>query len=184
MITFALHGYEGVDPAHEFGPLKAEFEKRGVPCMIIRSPRTKTKTPNQDRAKIMIEALRNVDDDVALIGISNQGLLMSLVAAVRPIKRIVFVNAAIPRPGKSFWETAKEERVFASLPARVLAWLSPVMHEVCPLEELPKVEYVYVSAEYSTVRDEFWLHPACGRVKSGCVKTLSRCRGQFYSSYI
>ncbi|MBV8457216.1 MAG: hypothetical protein JO122_11445 [Acetobacteraceae bacterium] len=134
MITFALHGYEGVEPAQEFGPLQAEFERRGVPCTIIRSPHTKTQTPNRDRARIMVDALHNVADDVALIGISNQGLFMPLVAATRPIKRIVFINGAIPRPGKSFWQTAKEERAFASLPVRVIAWLSPGMHEVCPLE--------------------------------------------------
>src|SRR4051812_22535090 len=48
MITFAIHGNEGANEAREFGPLKAEFEKRGFSCKIVRSPKTKTKTPNQD----------------------------------------------------------------------------------------------------------------------------------------
>lgn len=147
MITFAIHGYEGTDPTLEFGPLQAEFEKRGVRCMIIRSRRTRSKTPNLDRAKVMIEALREIEGDVALLGISNQGLFMPLVAAARPIKRIVFINAAIPQPGKSFWETARNERVFASIPAWLLAWVAPEMHEVYGLDYLPKVEYVYISAE-------------------------------------
>lgn len=147
MITFAIHGYEDVDPAFEFGPLQAEFERRGVRCMIVRSARTKSKTPNQDRAQVMIEALREVEGDVALVGISNQGLMMPLVAAARPIQRIVFINAAIPRPGKSFWETARKERAFASLPAWWLAWVAPGMHEVYPLDDLPQVEYVYIAAE-------------------------------------
>jgi hypothetical protein len=160
MITFALHGYEGVDPAQEFGPLKAEFERRGVPCTTIRSPRTKTKTPNQDRARIMVDALHNVAGDVALIGISNQGLFMPLVAAIRPIKRIVFINGAIPRPGKSFWQTAGKERAFASLPVRVIAWLSPGMHEVCPLDELPKLEYIYIAAEHDEAIRPEWQQDA------------------------
>ena len=147
MITFAIHGYEGVDPALEFGPLQAEFEKRGVRCMIVRSARAKTRTPNLDRAKVMIEALREVEGEVALIGISNQGLFMPLVAAARPIRRIVFINAAIPRPGKSFWQTARKERVFASLPAWGLAWVAPGMHEVYPPDDLPQVEYVYICAQ-------------------------------------
>lgn len=147
MITFAIHGYEGVDPAFEFGPLQAEFERRGVRCMIVRSARTKSKTPNQDRAQVLIEALREVAGEVALIGISNQGLLMPLVAAARPVKRIVFINAALPRPGKSFWETARKERAFASLPAWWLAWVAAGMHEVYPRADLPKVEYVYISSE-------------------------------------
>jgi hypothetical protein len=156
MVTFALHGYEGVDPAFEFGPLQAEFERRGVRCMIVRSARTRTKTPNQDRAKLMIEALREVEGEVALIGISNQGLFMPLVAAARPIKRIVFINGAIPCPGKAFWETARKERVFGSLLAWLLAWVAPGMHEVYPPDDLPKVEYVYISAEHDEAIRPEW----------------------------
>ncbi len=147
MITFAIHGYEGVNPALEFGPLQAEFERRDVPCHIFRSPRQRTKTRHQDRAKVMIEALRDVEGEVALIGISNQGLFMPLVAAARPVRRIVMINAVIPHPGQSFLEASKNERVFATLTVRILAQLGPGMSEICPLTELPKVEYVYISAE-------------------------------------
>jgi len=147
VITFAMHGYEGVDPAWEFGPLQAEFERRGFPCRIVRSPRQQTKTPNQDRAKVMIEALRDVEGEIALLGISNQGLFLPLVAAARKVRRIVLINAVIPHPGQSFLKASRHERVFASLPARFLAALAPGMSEVCPLTELPQVEYVYISAE-------------------------------------
>ena len=145
--TFAIHGYEGVNPAREFGPLQAEFEKRGFRCMIIRSPRTKTKTPHQDRAKVMVEALRGVQGDIALAGISNQGGFMPLVAAARPIRRIVMINAIIPQPGKSFAEAFDFKQVFVWWPTRFLARRAPGMSETCPLKELPKVEYVYVCGE-------------------------------------
>jgi hypothetical protein len=147
MMTFAIHGYEGVNEALEFGPLKAEFEKRGYSCKIVRSPRTKTKTPNQDRAKVMVEALKNVEGDIVLVGISNQGLFMPLVAAERPIRRIVMINAAVPTPGKSFRDAFDFKEVFATEFARQLAEVAPGMAEVCPLKELPKVEYVYVCGE-------------------------------------
>lgn len=88
MITFAIHGYEGVNLALEFGPLQAEFERRGFSCRIVRSPRQRTKTPHQDRAKVMTEALREVEGEVALLGISNQGLFLPLVAAARPVRRM------------------------------------------------------------------------------------------------
>jgi hypothetical protein len=68
--TFAVHGYEGVNEAREFGPLRAAIERRGFPCMIVRSPKTRTDTPHQDRAKIMVEALNSIQGMVALIGIS------------------------------------------------------------------------------------------------------------------
>src|SRR5215471_11999932 len=74
-----------------------------------------TKTPNQDRAKFMVEALRDVAGEVALIGISNQGLFMPLVAAARPIRRIVMINAVIPHPGQSFVEGSTKASGFGRI---------------------------------------------------------------------
>jgi hypothetical protein len=96
-ISFAILGYEGVNEAREFGPLKAAIETRGFPCMIVRSPKTRTKTPNQDRAKVVVEALKSVQGDVALIGISNQGLFMPLVAAERPVNNPQNSHQRLPR---------------------------------------------------------------------------------------
>jgi hypothetical protein len=146
-ITFAIHAYDGVIQTIGWGPLKAEFEKRGYSCKIVRSPHTKTKTPNQDRAKLMVDALKNVEGDIVLVGISNQGLFMPLVAAERPIRRIVMINAVVPSPGKSFQEAFDFEKVFATKFARQLAERAPGMSEVCPLKKLPKVEYVYIYGE-------------------------------------
>jgi hypothetical protein len=95
----------------------------------------------------MVSALRDVRGDVVLLGVSNQGLFLPLVAAARPVRRIVFVNALIPRPGRSYLEVFKTEQVFTT--PRLLEYASqfPGMSEVCPLKELPKCEYVYISAE-------------------------------------
>jgi hypothetical protein len=146
-IAFAIHRYDGVIEALGWGPLQAEFEKRGFLCKIIQSPDTKSKTPHQDRAKVMVEALKNFECDIALVGISNQGLFMPLVAAERPIRRIVMINAVVPWPGKSFQEAFDFEKVFATRFARRLAQDHPGMLEVCPLKKLPTVEYVYVCGE-------------------------------------
>ncbi len=146
-VTFAIHGYDDIDPAEEFGPLQAELERRGLPCRIIRSPRRRTRTPHRDRAQVMIEGLRDVEGEVALLGISNQGLFLPLVAAARPVRRIVLINAAVPRPGRSFREASRHERVYANFITRFLGSISPGMSEVCPLKELPKTEYVYIAGE-------------------------------------
>jgi hypothetical protein len=146
-VCFAIHGYDGVIHALGWGPLRAEFEKRGFLCKFVRSPNTETKTPNQDRAKVMVEALKNVECDIVLVGISNEGLFMPLVAAERPIRRIVMINACVPWPGKSFQQAFDFEKVFATRFARRLAERAPGMSEVCPLKELPRVEYVYVCGE-------------------------------------
>jgi hypothetical protein len=144
MTTFIFHGNELVDPDEDYGPLRAEFERRGFPCRIIRSPRHRTNAPNQDRARILLEALRDEQDDIALIGISNQGLFMPLVAAARPIRRIVMLNAVMPFPGKAFWEATKDQQVWANWATRLMARIAPGMSEVCSLSELPQTEYVYI----------------------------------------
>jgi hypothetical protein len=136
-----------VNEAREFGPLKAEFEKHGFSCKIIRSPKTRTKTPNQDRARVMVEALKDVQGDIVLVGISNQGLFMPLVAAERPTRRIVMINAVVPTPGKSFLTAFDYKNVFATQGAMLFASIAPGMSEVCPLKKLPTVEYVYVCGE-------------------------------------
>ncbi len=143
--TFVIHAYNGVIGGLGSVPLKAEFEKRGYSCMIVRSP--KTDTPNRDRAKAMVEALKDVEGEVVLVGISNHGLFMPLVAAERPIRRIVLINAVVPMPGMSFREAFDFKEVFATPVARDLAEGAAGMSEVCPLKELPKVEYVYVCGE-------------------------------------
>jgi hypothetical protein len=46
-----------------------------------------------------------IADDVVIVGISNE------VAAARPIRRVVYVNACIPRPGKPFIEVCQTEQI-------------------------------------------------------------------------
>ncbi len=155
-ITFVIHAYDGVFGTLAWGRLKAEFEKRGFACMIVRSPKTETKTPNQDRAKVMVEALKNVEGDIVLVGISNEGLFMPLVAADRPVRRIVMLNAVVPTPGKSFQQAFDFEKVFATKFTRRLAQKAPGMLEVCPLKELPRVEYVYICGEKDDAIQPEW----------------------------
>jgi hypothetical protein len=144
MTTFIFHGNEALNPAEVYGPLQAEFGRRGFPSRIICSRRRRTRTPNRDRARILLEALRDEMDDIALIGISNEGLFMPLVAAERPIRRIVMLNAVMPFPGQSFWHATRNQQVWANWATRLLARIAPGMSEVCPLSELPRTEYVYV----------------------------------------
>jgi hypothetical protein len=143
----AIHANEGAIQTLAWSPLKAEFEKRGFSCKFVRSPKTESKTPNQDRGGILVKALKDVEGDIVLVGVSNEGLFMPLVAAERPIRRIVMINAVVPTPGKSFREAFDFKDVFASKFAIRLAQSAPGMSEVCPLKQLPKVEYVYIYGE-------------------------------------
>lgn len=156
MTTFIFQGIEGVDPAQEYGPLQAEFERRGFPCRIIRAPRHRTSTPNADRARLLLDTLRDEQDDIALIGVSNQGLFMPLVAAARPIRRIVMLNAVMPFPGQSFWQATKNQQVWANWAMWLLARLAPGMSEVCPLSALPQTEYVYICGANDDAINPAW----------------------------
>lgn len=94
-----------------YRPIMAELEKRGFPSMLVSSSVKGSDTPNEDRASAIIKALEGVTDQVAIVGISNQGNFLPLVAAARPIRRVVYVNALIPLPGKAFIEICQTEQV-------------------------------------------------------------------------
>src|SRR6185312_12569347 len=94
-----------------YAPLMAELEKRGFPAMLVHSSVSGSDTPNEDRATAVINALESVTDQVVLVGISNEGNFLPLVAAARPIRRLVYVNAVLPRPGMAFNEVCQTEQV-------------------------------------------------------------------------
>jgi pimeloyl-ACP methyl ester carboxylesterase len=60
-------------------------------------------------ADVVIDALAG-EDDVVLVGHSLAGNTVPLVAARRPVSRIVYLCAVIPIPGRSFNEQARIER--------------------------------------------------------------------------
>jgi hypothetical protein len=94
-----------------YAPVTAELEKRGFPSILVHSSVRGSDAPNEDRASAVVKALQNVTDHVVIVGISNQGNFLPLVAAARPIRRVVYVNALVPRPGKAFIEVCQTEQV-------------------------------------------------------------------------
>lgn len=110
---FVIHvsGPAGGPVDRSYAPLIAELEARGHTSMLIHSPVAGSNTPNQDRAAAIVEALQDVTDQVAIIGVSNEGNFLPLVAAARPVRRLVYVNALVPRPGKAFIEVCQTEQV-------------------------------------------------------------------------
>lgn len=60
-------------------------------------------------ADVVVDALRDVIDDVVVVGHSGGGLIVPVVAARRRVKRMIFVAAIIPRPGISFADQRKAD---------------------------------------------------------------------------
>ncbi|MDQ6616971.1 MAG: alpha/beta hydrolase [Actinomycetota bacterium] len=97
-------------------------------------------------AQIVIDALSSEGEDVVLVGHSLGGLTIPLVAAARPVRRMVFLNAFIPQPGVAFSVQASTETgMFPSTPEAtwpvtdddgLLSWPAdraiPALYPDCP----------------------------------------------------
>jgi pimeloyl-ACP methyl ester carboxylesterase len=58
----------------------------------------------------VLSALEGEEDDLVLVGHSLGGLTIPLVAARRPLRRMVFLCALIPVPGRSFADQVQTDR--------------------------------------------------------------------------
>lgn len=114
-FVFHVSGVIGgpVDKAVEraYAPVIAELESRGFPSMLVHSSVQGSDTPNEDRASAVVKALEDVTDQVAIVGTSNEGNFLPLIAAARTVRRVIYVNALIPSPGKAFIEVFQMEQV-------------------------------------------------------------------------
>lgn len=60
---------------------------------------------------LALEAIGDAGDDVVVVGHSAGGLTAPLVAAARPVRRLVFVSALLPLPGRPFAEQNEAEGI-------------------------------------------------------------------------
>ena len=99
MTTVALvHGaFHG---AWCFDKLVPELAARGLQPLAIDLPKDDPAAGNIRNAEVILEALRD-HDDVMLVGHSLAGLSVPLVAAQRPLRRLVYLCSLIPQPGLS-----------------------------------------------------------------------------------
>ncbi|HEY8730115.1 MAG TPA: alpha/beta hydrolase [Acidothermaceae bacterium] len=100
MTTFGLvHGaYHG---AWCWEPLTAELEGRGHRVLAVDLPTEDASASATEYAAAAVEAFAEVDDDLVVVGHSLAGLTIPLVATARPVSRLVFVCAMLPRVGRA-----------------------------------------------------------------------------------
>src|SRR5262245_61002957 len=103
MATFGLvHGaWHG---AWCFERLTPHLEEAGHETLAVELPSDRPGTTCSDYAALIVRALDGAEDDVVLVGHSFAGLTIPLVAAIRPIGRLVYLAALIPKPGMSMTE--------------------------------------------------------------------------------
>ncbi len=109
MSTFALvHGaWHG---AWCWERLTPELEALGHRVITMDLPITDPSASYDDYADTVCAALASSRaDDVILVGHSMGGLTVPLVAAQRPIKRLVYLCALVPIPGQPFTQQMRDD---------------------------------------------------------------------------
>jgi len=151
--------------ALSWGPLVTELQQRGFPTTIVEGIKPNSSfTDNETRAAGIVAALRDVTDPVVIVGISNEGGYLPLVAAARPVRRLVYVNACIPQPGKAFIEMASTEpfAVPDSLLDKLIKAAQPVTDEFLKLRADPGA----TAAQWQTFRDHVQASKSASAMKN------------------
>lgn len=102
-----IHG--GQQGAWVFDFVIDELKRRGHAGLALELPAHDANAGASEYADLIVESLAGVDDDIVLVGHSMGGLTIPLVAQRRPVRRLVFVCAAYPEPGRSHFEVKAEE---------------------------------------------------------------------------
>jgi pimeloyl-ACP methyl ester carboxylesterase len=110
MATFALvHGaWHG---AWCWELLAPELERRGHRAVTMDMPSEDPEATFSDYADVVLAALPEEEDDVVVVGHSLAGNTIPLVAARRPLRRLVYLCALIPVPGRSFAEDSGQAEI-------------------------------------------------------------------------
>ena len=151
--------------ARAWASLASELEKRGFQTTFVQGIEpTSTFTGNETRAAGIVEALKDVREPVVIIGISNEGAFLPLVAAARPIRRLVYVNACIPQPGKAFIEIASTENfaVPGSLLDKLIQGAQPVTEAFLKL----RADRHATAAQWQSFREQVLASPYASAMKN------------------
>jgi pimeloyl-ACP methyl ester carboxylesterase len=114
MTTFALvHGaWHGAWCWDRLGP---ELTAAGHRVVADDLPCEDLSAGCGEYANVVRESLGDTPgDDVVLVGHSAGGLTLPLIAAARPVSRMVFVSALLPRPAERFADQNADEGILLS----------------------------------------------------------------------
>jgi pimeloyl-ACP methyl ester carboxylesterase len=107
-----------------------ELERAGHRVVAPDLPCDDPEADAPDYARVVLDALAGADD-VVVVGHSLGGLTAPLVAAARPVRRLVLLAALLPRPGLSLADQLRADRGILLLPrletdaARRSFWTDP-----------------------------------------------------------
>lgn len=124
MAVFSLvHG--GQHGAWCFERLTPELERRGHRVAAVDLPIHDPRAGGRKYAEVVAASLAGIDEAVVLVGHSMGGLVIPLVAELRPVRRLVFLCGAVPEPGRSHLEVKAAEAGEAVAAATQSVWAQP-----------------------------------------------------------
>jgi len=150
--------------AKSWAPLAAELQARDFPTTFVQSIYPNASfTPNQTRAEAIVAAVRQAPEPAVILGVSNEGNVLPLVAAAHPVRRLVYVNACIPRPGKAFIEICLTEPVVVpgSFLDKLITGAQPVTEAFVKLRADPHA----AEAQWRTLHDQIQASPYASTMK-------------------
>ena len=101
--------------------LRPELERLGHRVVTIDLPISDPTLGAADYAAAIDDAL-DPRSEPMIVGHSMAGLVIPLVAARRPVRRLVFLAAYLPVPGKSANDQRATERIDGQLPPKISQW--------------------------------------------------------------
>ena len=101
--------------------LRPELERLGHRVVTIDLPISDPTLGAADYAEAIDDAL-DPRSEPMIVGHSMAGLVIPLVAARRPVRRLVFLAAYLPVPGKSANDQRATERIDGQLPPKISQW--------------------------------------------------------------
>jgi pimeloyl-ACP methyl ester carboxylesterase len=101
--------------------LTPELERLGHRVLAVTLPISDPSLGAADYAKTVEAALGGASEPI-LVGHSMAGLVIPIVASRRPIRRLVFLAAFMPSPGRSANEQRATEAIDGRVPPRTAEW--------------------------------------------------------------
>jgi pimeloyl-ACP methyl ester carboxylesterase len=100
---------------------KPELERLGHRAITVDLPVSDSTKGAADYATAVERALDPASEPI-LVGHSMAGLVIPLVAARRPVRRLVFLAAMLPIPGRSINDQRAAEPIDGRVPPRTAEW--------------------------------------------------------------